>query len=105
MTKHPDEVLQVFRHILEKIREEGGQIANRLTTDAGGEFAGVKKFMHDMNRQYRVRSSMRSLATLDNAIGLLKKALARDLRKNQTDDWAAQLQKVVSVRIQFPKNI
>ena len=47
---------------------------------------------------------MRSLATLDNAIGLLKKALARDLRKVQTDDWAARLQKVVSGQNNIPKD-
>ena len=57
-----------------------------------------------MNRQYRVRTSQRSLATLDNAIGQLKKALARDLRKNQTDDWSARLQNVVSGQNSIPKD-
>ena len=104
VTKQPEEVLRAFKRILEKIREEGCQISDRLTTDAGGEFAGVKKFMGEMNRQYRVRTSQRSLATLDNAIGQLKKALARDLRKNQTDDWAARLQNVVSGQNSIPKD-
>ena len=42
VTKQPEEVLRTFKQILEKIREEGCQISDRLTTDAGGEFAGVK---------------------------------------------------------------
>ena len=104
VTKQPDEILRAFKRILDKIRDEGGQIADRLTTDAGGEFAGVKKFMGEMNRQYRIRTSQRSLATLDNAIGLLKKALARDLRKKQTDDWAARLQKIVLGQNSIPKD-
>ena len=95
-TKLPAEVLRAFKRVLERIRDDGGIIANRLTTDAGGEFVDVKKFMHEQNRQYRIRTSLRSLATLDNAIGLLKKALARDLRKNQTDNWSARLQKIVA---------
>ena len=52
--------------------------------------------MEDMNRIYRIRTSRRSLATLDNAIGALKKALARDLRKAQTDNWASRLAKVTN---------
>ena len=36
VTKQPDEILRAFKRILDKIRDEGGQIADRLTTDAGG---------------------------------------------------------------------
>ena len=95
VTKQPDEVLRAFKKIIEHVRVDGGVIVNRLTTAAGGEIVDVKKFMTDMNRVYRVRTSLRSLATLDNAIGLMKKALARDMRKHKTDDWAARLDKVV----------
>ena len=96
VTKQPDEVLRAFKRILEKVRAGSGQLANRLTPDVGGEFACVKIFMTEMNRIYKFRTSQRSLATLDSAIGSLKKALARDLRKVQTDDWAARLDKVVN---------
>ena len=48
---------------------------NRLTTDAGGEFNAVNKYMGNNKRMYRIRTSLKSLATLDNAIGLLKKLL------------------------------
>ena len=60
--------------------------------------------MEKNRKLYRVRTSLRSLATLDNAIGLLKKALARDLRKTQTDDWASRLQKVVKGQNNIPKD-
>ena len=85
------------------MRDEGGQLPNKLTTDAGGEFAEVKKYMEDMNRIYRIRTSRRSLATLDSAIGALKKALARDLRKVQTDSWASRLAKVTNGQNNAPK--
>ena len=55
VTKQPAEVLQAFKQIWEEVQEEGGMIANRLTTDAGGEFESVKKFMQEMNRQYRIK--------------------------------------------------
>ena len=92
-TKQPADVLQAFKRIYE--RANIPILPDRLTTDAGGEFKDVKAYMEKSNRIYRVKTELRSLATLDNAIGLMKKALARDLRKSQTDDWASRLQKVV----------
>ena len=59
--------------------------------------------MQEQNRTYRIKTGLRSLAALDNAIGLLKKALARDLRKARTDDWASRLQKVVRGQNNIPK--
>ena len=59
--------------------------------------------MEDMNIIYRIRTSRRSLATLDSAIGALKKALARDLRKAQTDSWASRLAKVTNGQNNAPK--
>ena len=69
---------QAFKRIVDQVREEGGQLPNKLTTDAGGEFADVKKYMNDMNRIYRIRTSRRSLATLDSAIwGIEESACSR----------------------------
>ncbi len=42
VTKQPAEVQQAFKQIVEQVRDEGGQIANKLTTDKGGEFVDVK---------------------------------------------------------------
>ena len=81
----------------------GGQIASKLTTDKGGEFRDVETYMEDMNRIYKIRTSRRSLATLDSAIGALKKALARDVRKAQTDNWASRLAKVTNGQNNAPK--
>ena len=79
-TKQPAEVLQAFKRIVER----AGVLLppNRLTTDAGGEFNAVKKYMEDNQRMYRIRTGLRSLATLDNAIGLLKKALCQGSEEN-----------------------
>ena len=103
VTKQPPEVQQAFKQIVDQVRDEGGELPNKLTTDAGGEFADVKTYMNEMNRIYRIRTSQRSLATLDSAIGALKKALARDLRKAQTDNWAARLAKVTNGQNNTPK--
>ena len=103
VTKQPAEVQRAFKRIVDQVREEGGQLPNKLTTDAGGEFTDVKKYMNDMNRIYRIRTSQRCLATLDSAIGALKKALARDLRRAQTDNWASRLTKVVNGQNNTPK--
>ena len=73
VTKKPPEVQQAYKQIVEQVRDEGGQLLNKLTTAKGGEFTAVKKYMADTNRIYRFRTSRRSLATLDNAIGALKK--------------------------------
>ena len=70
VTKQPDEVQRAFKRIID--RANVLLPPNRLTTDAGGEFAEVKKYMERNQRLYRVRTGLRSLATLDNAIGLLK---------------------------------
>ena len=104
VTKQPPEVQQAFKQIVDQVRDEGGQLPNKLTTDKGGEFRDVEAYMNDMNRIYRIRTSRRSLATLDSAIGALKKALARDLRKTQTDNWASRLAKVTNGQNNTPKS-
>ena len=71
VTKQPAEVQRAFKRIVD--RANVLLPPNRLTTDAGGEFADVKKYMERNRRLYRIRTSLRSLATLDNAIGMLKK--------------------------------
>ena len=96
-TKKPSEVLHAFKQIEQNI----GQLPDRLTTDAGSEFTGVKRYLEEKGKKYRTKTGLRSLATLDNAIGNLKKALARDTRKNQTDDWASRLQKVIKGQITY----
>ena len=75
VTKQPDEVQRAFKQIID--RANVLLPPNRLTTDAGGEFASVKKYMERNRRLYRVRTSLRSLATLDNVIGLLKNSSSR----------------------------
>ena len=103
VTKQPPEVQQAVKQIVDQVRDEGGQLPNKLTTDKRGEFRDVEAYMNDMNRIYRIRTSRRSLATLDSAIGALKKALARDLRKTQTDNWASRLAKVTNGQANTPK--
>ena len=97
-TKKPAEVLLAFKHAEEKL----GQLPGRLTTDAGSELTAVKKYLDERGKKYRTKAAFRSLATLANASGNLKKALARDLRKAETDDWASRLQKVIKGQSSVP---
>ena len=47
------------------------------------------------SRTHRLRKGdIDAIATLDKAIGVLKKALARDTRKQGTHNWASRLQHV-----------
>ena len=63
-SKKPADVLLAFKRIEEKI----GQLPDRLTTDAGSEFIGVKRYLEEKGKKYRTKTGMRSLATLENAI-------------------------------------
>ena len=42
------------------------------------------------------------MSALDSVIGLFKKALARDTRKQGTNDWASRLQKVTNGQNSVP---
>ena len=68
-----------------------------LTTDLGPEFLG--SFQVALQRMgvevaQKRKEDINAIATLDTAIGQLKKALVRDTRKIGTDDWASRLEKV-----------
>ena len=68
-----------------------------LTTDVGPEWSGNFARMLDskgiISFQKRPEDK-NAIATLDVAIGQLKKQLVRDTRKLGISDWASRLQKV-----------
>ena len=100
-SKRSQDVVGAFRQIL----EEAGAKPTNLTTDKGGEFeADFKRYVEAQGINYRTKTSMRQISTLDAAIGNLKKAMVRDARKENTNDWADRLEKVTRGQNQIPKD-
>ena len=76
-----------------------------LTSDVGPEWSGDFARMLDskgiISFQKRPEDK-NAIATLDVAIGQLKKQLVRDTRRLGTNDWASRLQKVTDGKNQNP---
>ena len=92
-SKRPEAVVNAFKDILSR---SGGQ-AQSVTCDLGPEFTGpFQQFIEGQGIKFsqKRKEDINAIATIDTAIGQLKKALARDIRKVGTDDWASRLQKV-----------
>ena len=98
ISKQPNEILSKFEELCDKLKEEYAEFEiRRITTDEGSEFRLFDKYNH------KLKTSLRSLATLDNAIGSFKKALVRDMRNNRTDDWPSRVDKIIKGQNNKPK--
>ena len=92
-SKSPEIMVGAF----EKILSRAGAKPKSLTSDMGTEFKGPfeQALKAKAIEVYTKRKEdINAIATIDTAIGYLKKALVRDTRKLGTDDWASRLQKV-----------
>ena len=102
--KQPETVRDGFIRIMNKtrVRVPGRRMPPRiqpvkLTVDEGPEFKGLfEGYVNALGIMLQVKQKIdiNAMATLDNAIGQFKKALARDLRRNNTNDWSSRLEKV-----------
>lgn len=98
-TKQPKEVARAFQGIL----EEAKTTPQKLTVDKGGEFqADFAALAKRAGIDLVVKSSLRQISTLDSAMGKLKRAMVRDLRRARTDNWASRLQKVIAGQNKVP---
>ena len=99
-TKKAQEVAPAFAAIL----SEAGVRPNEIVVDKGREFQAAFKELADREGiELKTKTSMRQIATIDSAIGKFKSALARDLRKAKTNDWASRLEKVTKGQNGIPK--
>ncbi len=97
--KRPPTVVAAFQEIL----RDGGERPEKLVCDKGGEFgADFKRYVEGQGIELTIKDNMRQIATIDVAIGYLKKAMVRDARKKNTDDWADRLDKVVRGQNRVP---
>jgi len=103
MNKRPETVATAFREIL----DEAGAKPNSCTSDMGAEFGS--SFVKMLERE-GIRAAQKdpqdknAIASIDVAIGNLKKAMARDARKHKTDDWADRLKKVTAGQNSLPND-
>ena len=99
--KRPETVTKGFDAILDK----AGTTPKNLVTDAGAEWSGpFQQLLQSKGIAYqqKQKGDINAIATIDTAIGNLKKALARDTRKLNTNDWASRLQKVTNGQNNIP---
>ena len=93
VNKTPQAVAKAFEEILAR----AGTKQRSLTSDLGPEFEGPFKQMLEANgieAFQKRKEDINAIATIDTAIGNLKKALVRVTRKAATNDWASKLQQV-----------
>ena len=101
--KRPETVAYAFNIILDR----AGVVPRALLSDAGAEFSQqFQRLLAKKGISYgqKQKGDVNAIATIDNAIGNLKKALARDTRKQGTNDWASRLQKVTQGQNSLPNN-
>jgi hypothetical protein len=92
-SKQPGVVAKAFEDIMTR----AGAKPKSCTSDLGPEFQGP--FAEALKAKgievyTKRKEDINGIATIDTAIGQLKKALVRDTRKVGTDDWASRLEKV-----------
>ena len=100
-SKQPGVVAKSFEDIMTR----AGVKPRSVTSDLGPEFQGP--FEQALKAKgievyTKRKEDINAIATIDTAIGQLKKALVRDTRKVGTDDWASRLQKVTRGRNNNP---
>ena len=98
--KRPTTVAEGFRYILSKSKRKPKTILSDSGAEFQNEFEQLIKGTLGIEMQHK--DGTNDIATLDNAIGQLKKALARVMRQSLNDDWSDVLQKVVKGQNHIP---
>ena len=94
LNKSPRAVIAAFKQILNKA---GVVVPKIVMSDGAAEFGRLFQNMLTSNSimyEQKRKEDPRAMSAMDSAIGRFKKALARILRKQGTNDWAGRLQKV-----------
>ena len=87
----------------QSILEEADAVPQILTTDKGTEFKGsFKELLENEDVEFKVKTSLRQIATIDSAIGQFKKGLVRAMRKAGVDNWHQVMGKVTAAHNKTP---
>ena len=100
--KKPQTVAEGFRYILAKSKRKPKSILSDSGAEFQNEFEQLVKRTLGIEVQHKAPNDTNAIATLDNAIGQLKKAMARVMRQSLNDDWNDVLQKVVRGQNNIP---
>ena len=101
LDKRPATVAAAFQKILDR----AGVVPKALMSDKGAEFGEPFQAVlasNSITYMQKQKGDINAIATLDTAIGNLKKALVRDTRKQGTNNWASRLQKVTQCQNSLP---
>ena len=99
--KRPTTVVAAFQKILER----ADVTPHNCVTDGGAEFSQPFQEVlakHKITYIQKPKEDLHGISTLDVAIGYLKRALARDTRKHNTNDWASRLEHVTKGHNDLP---
>ena len=94
VTKLPKVVAKAFEDIMTRAGVKPRSVTSDLGPEFQGPFAEALK-TKGIEVYTKRKEDINAIATIDTAIGQLKKSLVRDTRKVGTDDWASRLDKVV----------
>ena len=103
LNKRPETVADAFKEILREAKTKPKSVTSDQGAEFGPPFAKVLKDEGIESYQKRPEDK-NAIATIDTAIGNLKKAMARDARKNHTNDWADRLRKVTAGQNNLPND-
>ena len=99
--KSPRAVFAAFKQILHK----AGVVPKIVMSDGAAEFGRLFQNMltsHSIMYEQKRKEDPRAMSALDSAICRYKKALARDMRKQGTNDWASRLWEVTNGQNSVP---
>ena len=92
-SKRPEIVAKSFEDIMTRASAKPRSVTSDLGPEFQGPFEQALK-AKGIEVYTKRKEDINGIATIDTAIGYLKKALVRDTRKVGTDDWASRLEKV-----------
>ncbi len=100
--KRPTTAAEGFRYILSKSKRKPKTILSDSGAELQNEFEQLIRGTLGLEMQHKDPNATNDIATLDNAIGQLKNALARVMMQSLNDDWSDVLQKVVKGQNHIP---
>lgn len=88
--KRPQDYIPAFRAVVAEAGKPG-----ELNFDGEFDVPAFRRYLGEQNIEPRVKEGRQDLATLDAAMGALKRDLKKDLQVQGTTEWGPRLEKVL----------